>query len=228
MSNTSTTQIKVSTAEEVREQLDKAGVRVEAPPDTARLVVRTLRRLAQGRAVPMTEVDGLASDLEGAEEAVDFIKQMTEKDDGGNVVGLMGLSLNDHPHDFEVDGQDLHTWCAWDTLFLPALLGQTAHVVSKDPATGQEVRLKVTPDGVERAQPEDVLVSVVIPDEEIGSSGNAEQIQAVFCNFIHFFTTADAAAAWFSERDMPVSFLTLDEAVKLGRLHIVADLMAYV
>ncbi len=227
MSNTSTIQIKVSTAGEVHEQLEQAGVRLGTPPDTARLVVRTLRRLAQGRAVPMTEVDGLASDLERAEEAVDFIKQMTEKDDGGNVVGLMGLSLNDHPHHFEVEGQDLHTWCAWDTLFLPALLGRTAHVVSKDPATGQEVRLKVTPDGVERAQPEDVLVSVVVPGEEIGSSVTAEQIQAVFCNFIHFFTTEDAAAAWFSERDMPVSFLTLDEAVKLGPLHL-ADLMAQV
>lgn len=124
MSNTSTTQIKVSTAEEVHEQLDQAGVRLEAPPDTARLVVRTLRRLAQGRPVPMTDVDGLASDLERAEEAVDFIKQMTEKDDDGNVLGLMGLSLSDHPHDFEVDGQDLHTWCAWDTLFLPPLLGR--------------------------------------------------------------------------------------------------------
>ena len=39
----------------------------------------------------MTEVRGLASDLEGAEEGVDFIEQMTEKDDGGNVVGLIGL-----------------------------------------------------------------------------------------------------------------------------------------
>ena len=225
MSNTATTQIKVSTAEEVHEQLDRAGVRLDIQPDTARLVVRTLRRLAEGRPVPMTEVDRLASDLNGAEEAVDFIEQMTEKDDGGNVVGLVGLSLNDHPHDFEVDGQSLHAWCAWDTLFLPTVLGQPADVVSKDPATGQEVRIKVTPDGVERAQPEDVLVSVVIPEEELGSSGNAEQIQAIFCNFIHFFTTEVAAAAWFSERDMPVMFLTLDEAVKLGRLHL-ADLMA--
>lgn len=70
-------------------------------------------------------------------------------------------------------------------------------------------------------------MSIVVPGEEIGSSGPAEQTQAVFCNFVHFFTTADAAAAWFSERDMPVSFLTLDEAVKLGRLHF-AHLMAYV
>ncbi len=227
MSNAVTTKIELSTAQEVHEALDQAGVRLDIQPDTARLVVRTLRRLAQGRPLSMTEVDDLASDLDGAEEAVDFIRQMTEKDDVGNVVGLVGLSLSDHPHDFEVDGQDLHAWCAWDTLFLPPLLGRTAHIVSKDPATGQEVRLKVTPDGVERAQPEDILVSVVVPAAEISANGSAEQIQAIFCNFVHFFTTADAAAAWFAERDMPVRFLTLDEAVKLGRLQL-ADLMAQV
>ena len=90
MSKTVTTQIEVSTAQEVREQLDQAGVRLDVQPDTARLVVRTLRRLAQGHPLSMTEVDDLASDLDGAEEAVDFIKQMTEKDDVGNVVGLVG------------------------------------------------------------------------------------------------------------------------------------------
>ena len=110
-------------------------------------------------------------------------------------------------------------------MFLPPLLGRTAHIVSKDPATGQEVRLKVTPDGVERAQPEDILVSVVVPAAEISANGGAEQIQATFCNFVHFFATEDAAAAWFAERDMPVRFLTLDEAVKLGRLQL-ANLMA--
>jgi len=227
MTNTVTTKIELSTAQEVHEALDQAGVRLDIQPDTARLTVRTLRLLAKGRPVPMTEIDGLASDLDGAEEAVDFIKQMTEKDAAGDIVGLVGLSLADHPHNFEVDGQDLHAWCAWDTLFLPPLLGQTAHIVSTDPATGQEVRLKITPDGVERAQPDDILVSVVVPAADISANGSAEQIQAIFCNFIHFFTTADAAVAWFSERDMPVKFLTLDEAVKLGRLHL-ADLMAQV
>ena len=33
-----------------------------------------------------------------------------------------GLTLTSTTHSFEVRGQQLHTWCAWDTLFLPALL----------------------------------------------------------------------------------------------------------
>ena len=219
MTNTPTTEIKLSTAEEVSERLDRAGVRLETPPDTARLIVRTLRRLAQGRPVPMTEVAELASDLENAADAVAFIDQLSEKDEQGNVVGHMGLSLKDHPHEFEVAGRELRTWCAWDTLFLPPMLGQTAHVVSRDPATGEEVRVKVTAEGVERTRPEGILVSVVVP--EVGGRDQrwtAEQAQAVFCNFVHFFTSEEAADQWFAEREMSVSLITLEEAVKLGRL----------
>ena len=82
MSSTATTPIEISTAEEVHEQLDRTGFRLEIQLDTARLVVRTLRRLADGQPVRMTEVDELASDLQGAEEAVDFIRQMTSTRSG--------------------------------------------------------------------------------------------------------------------------------------------------
>ncbi len=226
MTNTPATETKLSTATEIAAKLDRAGVRVETPPDTARLIVRTLRRLAEGRPVPMEEVAELASDLDKADEAIAFIEQMSEKDDDGNVVGHMGLSLNDHPHKFEVNGRELRTWCAWDSLFLPAFMGQTAHVVSKDPASGEEVRLKVTPEGVERTRPDEILVSVVFPEVEEGQTWTAERAQALFCNFVHFFADRQAAAQWFAERKMPVSFITVAEAFKLGRMRF-ADIIAH-
>ena len=217
MTDTPATETKISTATEVAEKLDRAGLRLDISPGTARLIVRALRRLAEGRPVSMEEIAELASDLDNADEAVSLIDQMSEKDGDGNIVGHMGLSLNDHPHKFEVDGHELRTWCAWDTLFLPALLGQTAHVVSKDPASGEEVRLKVAPAGVERTRPDEILVSIVFPQSE-GEAWSAERAQALFCSFVHFFTDREAAARWFAERNMPVSFITVDEAVKLGRI----------
>ena len=66
MNSTTTTGFKLSTAEEVHKQLDQTGVRLDIQPDTARLVVRTIRRIAEGRPVPLNAVDGLASDLRGA------------------------------------------------------------------------------------------------------------------------------------------------------------------
>ena len=225
MTNTPATETKLSTATEIGAKLDRAGVRLETPPDTAWLIVRTLRRLAEARPVSMEEIAELASDLDNADEAMAFIDQMSEKDNEGNVVGHMGLSLNDHPHKFEVDGRELRTWCAWDSLFLPALLGQTAHVVSKDPATGEEIRLRVTPNGVDRTRPDDILVSVVFPQSE-GEAWSAERIQALFCSFIHFFSSREAAARWFAERKMPVSFIPVDEGFKLGRMRF-ADIIAH-
>ena len=218
MSSQSTTEVALSTAAEISEQLDGAGVRLETPPDTARLIVRTLRRLAEGHPFPMKEIAQLASDLENAKEALEFIDQMSEKDEKGNVLGHLGLSLNDHPHQLEVDGRELHAWCAWDTLFLPLFLGRPAHVTSNDPATGKEIRLTVSPDRVERSQPEHIVVSVVVPDVEEGHTWTAEQAQVLFCNFIHFFADAKAASQWFAERNMPVSFLTVEDAVELGRI----------
>ncbi|MBB4517474.1 hypothetical protein GGD68_006277 [Paraburkholderia fungorum] len=68
-------------------------------------------------------------------------------DDDGNVVGY-GLTLRETPHTFEVDGRLLYTWCAFDTLFFPALIDRTAHVVSRCAATGVPVSLTVTPEAI--------------------------------------------------------------------------------
>ncbi len=50
--------------------------------------------------------------------------------------------------------------CAWDTLFLPAILQTTAHVASTDPHAGQPVQLTVTP-------------TAVLVDEEVDVSTEA-------------------------------------------------------
>ena len=44
-------------------------------------------------------------------------------DQDGRVVGS-GLTQNPTPHHFEVDGRQLYTWCALDTLAFPAVLGR--------------------------------------------------------------------------------------------------------
>ena len=50
---------------------------------------------------------------------------------------------------FEVDGHTLSTWCAWDTLFIPEILGCSARVTSADPENGETVHLVVTPGRIE-------------------------------------------------------------------------------
>jgi hypothetical protein len=57
------------------------------------------------------------------------------RDGRGAVVAFSGLTLRPTEHRFRTGGRELFAWCAWDTLFLPALLEQPADVRSTCPLT---------------------------------------------------------------------------------------------
>lgn len=130
----------------------------------------------------------------------------------GRVVAFAGLSVAPSEHRFEVAGRQLYTWCAWDTLFLPSLLGREARVESSCPVTGTEVRLTVGPDGVQVAEPSALQVSFPAP-----ASTDTSHIIASFCCHVHFLAGQDAAAKWLDENQDGLT-LSLDDAVELGRL----------
>src|SRR3989442_1517114 len=80
-------------------------------PDRSRLLIRVMRTLAQGRPVTGEQVDQLIADLGIArDEAHHFLQQITEHDAEDRIVGIMGLSLNEHPHRFTVKGVSMTTW----------------------------------------------------------------------------------------------------------------------
>jgi alkylmercury lyase len=134
----------------------------------------------------------------------------TELDDAGRVVGW-GITQRPTPHQFEVDGRYLFTWCALDTLMFPALLGQAASVTSPCHATGEPVHVQVdvNPDRVSTVTPAEAVVSIVTP-------GKTASIRGAFCNQVHFFASADAAAPWLAEHP-GASVLPVAEAFELGR-----------
>ena len=78
--------------------------------------------------------------------------------DDGRIYGFWGLTCRPvSAHVFEVDGRRLYTWCAWDTLFIPQILGQTAMVETLCPVTEAPVRLIVSPERVERLEPQSAV-----------------------------------------------------------------------
>ena len=127
------------------------------------------------------------------------------------MVAFAGLSLTPTTHRFSVADRRLYTWCAWDTLFLPAMLRQSAEVQSVDPVSGKVVQLTVDPDGVRRADPE--LLWVSFPPATTTSTAD---ITGTFCCHVHFLATPAAADRWL--RDHPEgTVLDLDAAYELGR-----------
>ena len=178
-----------------------------------RVALSTYRRLARGVPASLEEI---AADVGGQVEDVrrilgDWIGVYTNEEK--RVIGFWGLSIPRMRHRLEVDGARLHTWCAWDALFLPELLGKTARVESTCAMSGQSVRLTVAPSTIESADPGPLFVSFVAPE---ASRFDGDIINR-FCHYVHFFRSRDDGEAWIAKT--PGTFLlTLDEAVELAWL----------
>jgi len=114
----------------------------------------------------------------------------------------------------KIDGRTLWTWCAWDSLFIPEILGEQAQVESRDPHTGGTIRLTVTPEGVRSQEPETTVVSFVAPDAERFKS--ADNVMASFCHFVFFFESRESGEAWATKHE-GTFLLTLDEAAELAK-----------
>ena len=150
-----------------------------------------LRLLAQGRPVtPAMLATAAGRDVDDVEAQLTRWPNVERSADTA-VVGFSGLTLRPTAHSFEVDGVQLHTWCAWDTLFLPAMLGATARVRSKCPVTGGRVELVVAPRSVEHADPPDLHVSFPPP-----ATTNTADITGTFCGHVYFLAGPDAARTW--------------------------------
>ena len=204
-------------AVEMMRKLAESGGPLDYGPDQLRLLLRVLRTLAKGHPVSADQVERTIADLGMDRRAAhEFLGQVAERDAADNIVGIMGLSLNGHPHRFSVNGKRMSTWCAEDTLFLPAVLGQTATVESESPLSKDTVRLTVSPQRVEEVSPAGAVVSMVIVDPDEAGMGSVEAIWGAFCHHIFFFASRDEAERWAAGRD-DIEILPLDEGYELGK-----------
>jgi alkylmercury lyase len=175
------------------------------------LAVALLRGLAGGDPVTDNEL-AAATDRDQAQVTAGLARwPNVHRDEHGRVIAFSGLSLRPTAHRFGLGERQLFTWCAWDTLFLPALLDQTARVRSRCPVTGAEVRLTIEPERIRDYHPETLLVT--FPPSAAVSTAD---ITGSFCCHVHFLAGPDAADEWLRHRPGTTA-LTLDEAFELGR-----------
>ena len=126
--------------------------------EDAPLAVTLVRLLAQGE--PVTTAALAEASTRSPQDVAAQVGRWpnVERDENAAVVGFSGLTLRPTAHAFEINGRRLHAWCAWDTLFLPGMLGSSARVHSTCPVSGTEVKLVVAPAGVESAEPQPLHV----------------------------------------------------------------------
>ncbi len=134
-------------------------------------------------------------------------------DSGGQIVGFRGLGQVPTRHHLGFAGKRLFAWCAFDCLFLAELLGGALEVASACPASGAEIRLTVTPEGVAAAGPEATVLSFVTPE----AAGMRDALRDVFCCHVNFFAGVDAAESWRASHP-GAGILTLEQGFELARL----------
>jgi alkylmercury lyase len=194
-------------------RLSAAMLRLDASEQ--HVAVTLLRQLALGEPVPAGEL-AAAADLpeEKTAAVLDALAGGLFRNDDEQIVGFFGLTVAEMGHHrLHLDGRTLSAWCAWDTLFLPELLGEdNARVTSRSPASDTAIWLTVTPTGPTDLQPPDTVVSLLPPEGEFGG----DVIQR-FCHFVHFFASREDSERWVAEH--PGAFvLSVDDAYRLGQL----------
>ncbi len=142
-------------------------------------------RLAQGR-----KRDGGVDSEAFLSEAMERLPNL-ELDEDGRIVGC-GLTLAPTDHQIIFSGPPLFTWCAFDTVLFPALLGRSAEVRSRCHATGVPIRCSIGVEGVEELSPAAAVISLVAPNQE----GAHRETGGSFCRHAHFFASPAAAGRW--------------------------------
>ncbi len=194
-----------------------AGAAPDLDDAARRVVLATYRLLARGQAVTEAEV-AAATDL----PADDVAGHLAEwpgvyRDADGAIVGFWGLARDplDPEYHLQLTGhhRPVYAWCAWDTLFLPAVLGQTLDVTAADGHTGAPISLTVSPQGVDQVVPEDAVVSFLVPRGPFDAD-----VVASFCHKVLFFANEDNAAAWIAAHPDELFTLSVGDAFEVGRL----------
>jgi len=166
-------------------------------------LLQLLHGLATGAPVPRADVADAVAGLPPA---------WLEAGDDDNLIGFGGLTQAETRHRLDIDGRTLHAWCAFDCLFLPALLGRTIAVASTCPSTGTPITLTVSPDAIEACAPANTVVSFVLPDE----ASRRQSLRQVFCAHINFFACTEAADHWLATAEGG-RILDLETAFDLAR-----------
>lgn len=208
---------RITTALSQLRQLVRPGGPLNYGPDLTRLLVQVLRVLAEGRPIPLEQRGRIAGELGlPREDAIRFLAQVSERDAAGNIVGIMGLTLNRTRHRLQVDGTWMSAWCAQDTLFLPVLLSKTVIAESTSPLSKRKIRLMVSPGQLDEVSPPGAVVTMALIDPDKLNLRSVEAIWATFCHHIFFFTSREEAERWAAGKT-DIAVLSMDEAYALGQ-----------
>jgi alkylmercury lyase len=155
-----------------------------------RLFVPLLRELATGQPVDPERLAGLAG--VSPENTIAALREAAEWDANGTRVVGFALTSIPTPHRVEFHGRTMWAWCAPDAIGIPWLIGAAVRIQSSCAATGDQVRVEVTPTSVERVEPAGAVISFFLP------SPDQPDLRQAACGNANFYRDAEVASKWLA------------------------------
>lgn len=115
-------------------------LRGDLPDSALRLAVDGFAALWCGRALPVADLLGNGDQAIITELAA---RGRAEIDESGRLVGIHGLTLRSTRHRFDHAGRSHHTWCAFDSIGIPAALALDATAHTDCPTCGQPLTVEI-------------------------------------------------------------------------------------
>lgn len=150
--------------------------------------------------------------LSGAGDLADLVDELVERgrceiDADGRLVGIHGLTLRPTRHSFVHAGVAHHTWCAFDSIGIPAALGLDAVAHTDCRACGRPLHVRIV-----GGQPDQAGNTVLWLPELAGDhlmNGFCATAD-LYCSDAHLRDRVDTTAA-------PGEMIDVDAAAALGR-----------
>jgi hypothetical protein len=113
-------------------------------------------------------------------------------------------------HRVRLDGREVYAMCAIDALGIAPMLDEPVAIASRDPHTGEDIRIELEPDGRSSWRPDQTVVVS-------GTTGSAESCDAC-CPVVNFFASATNAEAWLgAHADVQGTVISIPDAIVAGR-----------
>lgn len=114
----------------------------------------------------------------------------------GRVTEQFGITREPTPHRIECDGNTLFSCCALVAHTVPAIFGQAATIVSTDPVSGADVRVRISAQlELQEVDPKTSYGSLV----DCQADELLEDPRTKFCCHVKHFSDADSAAEFCGE-----------------------------
>lgn len=194
------------------ERLGRArAARLDA--STRRFYESILRSFARGdrpdAAALATEAARLGLELEAA--LVNLAEEdLVHTDAAGAVSVAYPFSGRPTAHRVRLDQQSVYAMCAIDALGMAAMLDASVSIDSRDPLSGDAIRVELAPDGQAVWSPEEAVV--------VTGSCCAGAAYEGCCQVLNFFATPANAARYLADgADVSGHVISIPEAIEAGR-----------